>query len=59
MKLAPSQLRAAESGGQKQPGCPCIWKADGARARAVPLPKYNNENRWYLEKYQGLIGLLK
>jgi hypothetical protein len=58
LKLVPSQLRAAESGGQKQAGCPCIWKADGERARAVPLPRYNNENRWYLEKYQGLIGLL-
>jgi hypothetical protein len=63
LKLAPSQLRAATSVGQRQEGCPCLWKAEGSgeneRVRAVPLPRYNNENRWYLEKYQGLIGLLQ
>jgi hypothetical protein len=63
LKLAPSQLRAATSVGQRQQGCPCLWKAEGTgegeRVRAVPLPRYNNENRWYLEKYQGLIGLLQ
>jgi hypothetical protein len=38
--------------------CPCIWKADGAQARPLPIPKYNNENRWYIEKYQSIVGLL-
>jgi hypothetical protein len=59
LKLAPAQLRAPAPGGQLQEGCPCLWKADGERVRAVPLPRYNNENRWYLEKYQRLIGLLE
>jgi hypothetical protein len=59
LKLAPEQLRAPAPGGGRQAGCPCLWKADGTGVRAVPLPRYNNENRWYLEKYQGLIGLLE
>jgi hypothetical protein len=38
--------------------CPCVWKAEGARARPLPIPKYNNENRWYIEKYQSIVRLL-
>jgi hypothetical protein len=22
----------------------------------VTIPKYNNENRWYIEKYQTILG---
>jgi hypothetical protein len=32
--------------------CPCVWKAEGTDARPVRIPRYNNENRWYIEKYQ-------
>ncbi len=39
--------------------CPCIWKQDSTGLRAVPIPKYNNENRWYIEKYQSILGLLE
>lgn len=40
--------------------CPCIWKAAG-RAAAVPvaIPRYNNENRWYIEKYQSIVSLFE
>jgi hypothetical protein len=38
--------------------CPCVWKAEGTHARPLPIPKYNNENRWYIEKYQSIVRLL-
>ena len=28
-------------------------------SRAVPLPRYNNENRWYVEKYQTILHLFE
>ena len=39
--------------------CPCVWKTDGAEARPVPIPRYNNENRWYIEKYQSIVSLFE
>jgi hypothetical protein len=39
--------------------CPCIWKADGTNVRPVAIPKYNNENRWYIEKYQSIVSLFE
>ena len=39
--------------------CPCFWRADGAGARPVMIPKYNNENRWYVEKYQNILSLFE
>ena len=39
--------------------CPCVWKADGAGVRPVAIPRYNNENRWYLEKYQSIVSLFE
>ncbi len=37
--------------------CPCVWKAEGTNARPLAIPKYNNENRWYIEKYQSIVRL--
>jgi hypothetical protein len=37
--------------------CPCIWKAHGTEVRPVSIPRYNNENRWYIEKYQSIVTL--
>jgi len=37
--------------------CPCIWKTDGTDARPLAIPRYNNENRWYIEKYQSIVSL--
>ncbi|HEY6123718.1 MAG TPA: hypothetical protein VIV63_03640 [Steroidobacteraceae bacterium] len=39
--------------------CPCVWKTDGDTARPVTIPKYNNENRWYIEKYQSIVSLFE
>ena len=39
--------------------CPCVWKADGDVARPVAIPRYNNENRWYIEKYQSIVSLFE
>ena len=39
--------------------CPCVWKAQGTDVRPVAIPKYNNENRWYIEKYQSIVSLFE
>ena len=36
--------------------CPCIWKTVGSEARPLAIPKYNNENRWYVQKYQTIVS---
>ncbi len=36
--------------------CPCVWKMDASGVRPVTIPRYNNENRWYIEKYQAILG---
>jgi hypothetical protein len=39
--------------------CPCVWKAEGSGTRPVTIPRYNNENRWYIEKYQSIVSLFE
>ncbi len=39
--------------------CPCVWKAEGTSVRPVTIPKYNNENRWYIQKYQSIVNLFE
>ena len=39
--------------------CPCVWKAEGTHARPIRIPRYNNENRWYIEKYQSIVNLFE
>ncbi|MET0535639.1 MAG: hypothetical protein ABW171_15595 [Steroidobacter sp.] len=39
--------------------CPCVWKAEGTAVRPVSIPRYNNENRWYVEKYQSIVSLFE
>jgi hypothetical protein len=39
--------------------CPCVWKAQGSAATPVAIPRYNNENRWYIEKYQSIVSLFE
>jgi len=39
--------------------CPCLWKEAGDDATPVALPRYNNENRWYIEKYQRILGVFE
>jgi hypothetical protein len=37
--------------------CPCLWKEAGNGVLPVAIPRYNNENRWYIEKYQSILGV--
>ena len=39
--------------------CPCVWKVDATDVRPVAIPRYNNENRWYIEKYQSIVRLFE
>lgn len=39
--------------------CPCVWKAIGDDVFPVTIPRYNNENRWYIEKYQSIVSLFE
>lgn len=39
--------------------CPCVWKAEGTEVRPVAIPRYNNENRWYIQKYQSIVSLFE
>jgi len=58
--VKPQDLRAP---GEQVPGarvtCPCLWKEDAAGVRPITIPKYNNENRWYVEKYQTVLGMFE
>ncbi|MFZ9477401.1 MAG: hypothetical protein ACO29T_00710 [Steroidobacteraceae bacterium] len=38
--------------------CPCVWREGPGGPVPVTIPSYNNENRWYIEKYQSIINLL-
>jgi hypothetical protein len=58
MKVDLSELRRPEIKlAANSVACPCVWKADGADVRPVSIPRYNNENRWYIEKYQSIVSL--
>jgi hypothetical protein len=39
--------------------CPCLWKEEATGVRPVPIPRYNNENRWYIEKYQSILSVFE
>ncbi len=58
MGVNPEDLRAP---GEQPPGyrvtCPCLWTEDAGRVRPLAIPRYNNENRWYVEKYQNILHL--
>ncbi len=35
--------------------CPCLWTDGPTGIRPVSIPRYNNENRWYIQKYQSIL----
>jgi hypothetical protein len=60
MGVKPEDLRAPGEQPQGQRvTCPCLWKEDAGGVRPVAIPKYNNENRWYIEKYQTILGMFE
>jgi hypothetical protein len=60
MKVSLVELRpAGEDLSDEGVTCPCLWREVGDEIRPVPIPRYNNENRWYIEKYQSILGSLE
>ncbi len=49
----------AEQSEWTQVTCPCLWKEDATGVRPVAIPRYNNENRWYIEKYQSILKVFE
>jgi hypothetical protein len=43
----------------KRVACPCLWKEAADEIVPVPIPRYNNENRWYIEKYQRILSVFE
>ncbi len=58
VKLEDLRPPGEQSEGQ-QVNCPCLWKEDATGVRPVPIPRYNNENRWYIEKYQSILSVFE
>lgn len=42
---------------EKAVTCPCLWTQTDDGVQPVTIPRYNNENRWYVEKYQSILGV--
>ena len=60
MKVGLDQLsRAQAEDTDSEVKCPCVWKTEGDETRAMAIPRYNNENRWYIEKYQSIVSLFE
>jgi hypothetical protein len=49
----------AEEPEERQVACPCLWREVGTGVYPVAIPRYNNENRWYIEKYQSILGVFE
>lgn len=43
----------------EQVNCPCLWIEEATGVRPVTIPRYNNENRWYIEKYQSILSVFE
>ncbi|HMA10492.1 MAG TPA: hypothetical protein VKO83_01305, partial [Steroidobacteraceae bacterium] len=60
MRLALADLRPpGEEPPDERVECPCLWRESDEEVRPVAIPRYNNENRWYIEKYQNILGSLE
>jgi hypothetical protein len=57
MRLNVADLRAPgeQVDGDPVP-CPCLWNEGPGGIHPVTIPKYNRENRWYIEKYQSILS---
>lgn len=60
MGVSPQDLRApGEPQAWTTVTCPCLWTESFGVVRPVSIPKYNNENRGYVQKYQSLMRRLQ
>ena len=56
--VKPDELRApGEHPAGTRVTCPCLWREYPGGVWPVSIPRYNNENRWYVEKYQSTLRL--
>jgi hypothetical protein len=39
--------------------CPCLWQATATGVVPVTIPRYNRENRGYIEKYQSILSVFE
>ncbi len=39
--------------------CPCLWREGPDGIDPLTIPRYNNENRWYIQKYQSILSMLE
>ncbi|MEO7774529.1 MAG: hypothetical protein ABIT61_07510, partial [Steroidobacteraceae bacterium] len=57
------KLEDLRPSGKQTPGapvvCPCLWQDSETGVRPVAIPRYNNENRWYIEKYQSILKVFE
>ncbi len=56
MKVDLTELGRPGEQPSKPVPCPCVWKAVASDVIPVTIPRYNNENRWYIEKYQSILN---
>src|SRR5688500_15490646 len=56
MKVGLTELGRPGEQPAKPVPCPCVWKAVATDVIPVTIPRYNNENRWYIEKYQSILS---
>ena len=56
MKVGLTELGRPGEQPAKPVPCPCVWKAVASDVIPVTIPRYNNENRWYIEKYQSILS---
>jgi hypothetical protein len=58
VNLEDLRMPAAEPEGDSV-SCPCLWHERPAGVYAMTIPRYNSENRWYIEKYQNILSMLE
>ena len=60
MKVKLEELsRPEEAYEGKKVNCPCLWKETTAGVVPVAIPRYNRENRGYIEKYQSILSVFE
>jgi hypothetical protein len=60
MKVRLAELsRPGEMPDGKKVNCPCLWKATATDVVPVAIPRYNRENRGYIEKYQSILSVFE
>jgi hypothetical protein len=59
VKLGELSRPGVQLAGDASVRCPCVWKSAGTEVHPVAIPRYNNENRWYIEKYQSIVSLFE